>query len=515
MKKIIKNKRPKKDWFRIKKYPHISLQLNYQSRRKIYSYIKDEQNITSHAFSPFIHRKLKVRKFRKEICHDGTRSKLRKPSEKIREIYYSNHLDSVIYSFYSDLLLKKYEDSVKARGINECVTAYRRISLYPNNRKSRNKCNIDFANDVFSYIKNSKTNLVVATFDFKSFFDNLDHKILKKYWRDIIDSGKDLPPDHYNIYRSLTKFSYIEEEELFNEYKDKILVERNPDIIKPKSIDKYKYLKSQRAIAYCLGREIHNIRSKGLIKANKYDKENKLRIKGIPQGSPISAILANIYMVEFDELINDKLISLNGIYRRYSDDMIIICKIEYQDQIQDLLTKAIDQLGLKLKIQEEKTQLFHFLYNAAENRHNCFEYNRKTSKLQNNTNFEYLGFEFDGYYTSLKKSSLANYYRKMKKSFAKSRFYTYHNRTTTKGKVFKNRLYKRFTHIGAKRRRVYQRDEKFTDRFIKTEKYDWGNYLSYAYMAARVIPNNKIKRQTRNHWKIFHQLLDEVENLEK
>lgn len=45
---------------------------------------------------------------------------------------------------------------------------------------------------------------------------------------------------------------------------------------------------------------------------------------GIPQGSPISATLANVYMLEVDKLINDMIFGLGGKYMRYSDDFIII-----------------------------------------------------------------------------------------------------------------------------------------------------------------------------------------------
>mgnify|MGYP006302626087 FL=1 len=91
----------KKDWFRLKRYPHIGMQLEPKDRVWIEPYVKNKEAISKHAFYPFIHRQLKVRKFRKEICHDGTRSELRKPSTKERDIFFSNHLDSNIFSYIS------------------------------------------------------------------------------------------------------------------------------------------------------------------------------------------------------------------------------------------------------------------------------------------------------------------------------------------------------------------------------------------------------------------------------
>jgi hypothetical protein len=45
---------------------------------------------------------------------------------------------------------------------------------------------------------------------------------------------------------------------------------------------------------------------------------------GIPQGSPISDLLANIYLVDFDCEIQSLVSSVGGVYRRYSDDILII-----------------------------------------------------------------------------------------------------------------------------------------------------------------------------------------------
>ena len=214
-------------------------------------------------------------------------------------------------------------------------------------------------------------------------------------------------------------------------------------------------------------------------------------------------------MLDFDKKANDLLKNLGGLYQRYSDDMVAICPIEYEDAIiEHFLTSIKDY---KLEIQISKTQVFHFTYNQLSQRHFCSEKNLNTNKLQENTLFEYLGFQFDGFNTLIKNSSISSYYRKMKRSFARSHFYTYHNRTKTKGKVFKSRLYKKFTFKGAKRRRIYQRHPSKSNVFIKTHIYDWGNFITYANLARDTIPDNKIKGQLKNHWKIFHELMNKIE----
>ena len=513
MKSIIQKELKNKDWFKLKRYPHIGLQLELKDRKWIEPYVKDKNAIASHAFYPFIHRQLKVRKFRKEICHDGTRSSLRKPAFKKRDVFFSNHIDSNIYSYYSELLSIEYEKTIRELEISKCVTAYRKIKLHPHKEKSRYKCNVDFANDVFQFIKfNKGKDLVAITFDIKSFFDNLDHQLLKKNWKRIINSGIDLPPNHYNVFRNITKFSYIEEKSLFNLYKNRIIVVRKPKNFKEITVKKKNYLRNKKAVAYCSKENIDEIRRLKLIKANKYlDEERKeLRIKGIPQGSPISAILANIYMIDFDTKAGKLLNGIDGVYQRYSDDMIAICPIEYEEKIiEHFLTLVKD---LKLEIQISKTQVFHFPFDQKTNRHYCFEKNSNTKKLQNNTLFEYLGFQFDGFNTLIKSSSVANYYRKMNRSFARSRFYTFHNKAITKGQIFKTRLYKKFTHVGSNRRRIYQRHPYKTNVFFKSYKYDWGNFISYANLAKKTIPDNKIGGQLKRHWRKFHELMNKIED---
>ncbi len=395
-------------------------------------------------------------------------------------------------------------------GLSNTVTAYLKIPLDKSTPNSRNKCNIDFANDVFSFISGSNIDLVAITFDVKNFFDTLDHKILKRQWKRVMSHSPNMPDDHYNIYRNITKFSFIEESAIFYHLKDKILIERDK-IVKAKAVDNKRYLRNQRAVAYCDKDGLVDLRDKGLIKANKYlhfkQPSLGLRSKGIPQGSPISAVLANVYMLDFDKSANDYIDSIDGIYHRYSDDMVVVCPINYVNDVINHFHNIIKDA--ELTIQDDKTQIFEFKFDASHLRHNCQQRILKTNTLIDTTNFEYLGFQFDGKYTLLKNSSLSSYYRKMKRGIAVRKFYTRHNKTKTKGEIFRSKLYKRFTHIGASLKRIFTRHATLKDQFILSNKFDWGNFLSYALLAQRILPENKIKHQIRNHWKIFHQTLRE------
>jgi len=498
-----------KDWFRIKSYPHIGLPLKPKDRIWMEKYVKDENKIATHSFSPFLHKALVVRKFRRVVCLDGTRTKLRKPDKKIRQIFYADHLDANVYGYYASILNYNYNQKLKVAGIGDCVTAYRRIPVDAALPKGRNKCNIDFANEVFEFIRNNKTEeLVAITFDVSSFFDNLDHKILKKAWISSMGFDSSMPADHYNVFKNITRFSYIDEKAIFEQYKDQIIVEKGieKEIVKKKVV-KRKYLREKNSVAYCLKGDLKVIRNSGLIRGNKYVQVNEKvcvqRNYGIPQGSPISSVLANIYLLEFDKIIYEYLSVKNGFYRRYSDDMVLLFNNLEVEQVIGFVKEKIQ--NFKLKIQDKKTQIFKF--ERVSDRLECYQWNPSTNQFNHNTVFEYLGFAFDGRNVFLKSSSLAGFYRKMKRHIRRAKYHSKHNKTIHGGEIFKSRLYKRFTFKGASRRRIYKRHPTLTNKWILTLKYDWGNYLSYATMAAKIIPSNKIAHQVKNHWRIFHEEL--------
>lgn len=496
-------------WYKLKRYPHIGLPSTNHSNT--IAYITNMEKVATHSFTPFIHKVISVRRYRKDYNIDGkVKNGGKRVNKKIktRDIHYANHLDSNIYAYYSFLLQEKYECMLENKNLTHVVTAYRKILLNPNltNIKNKKKNNINFADEVFKYIKINSSNkdLIAITFDIKNFFPSLDHDILKRKWCDVLGE-KHLPNDHYNVFKNITKFSYVEEQHLFNLFKDRILVKTNDGRVIAKPIKIIDHLYNKNAIAYCEIKDIHLIRKKGLIRSNKYIVQSgktskQLRVSGICQGSAISATLANIYMLEFDEIIHQEISKLNGIYRRYSDDMVVICSTEYKEKIIKLFADKINDI--KLEIHKDKTQVFHFLNDNG--RLICKqEFNGKLTPYSINRNFEYLGFSFDGENVYLKTSSLAKYYRKMKKGVRRSIFYSKTINNDTKDEIFKKRLYKRYSYIGSKRGMKYRRVDGTTNQWqIDKHAINWGNYITYAKIAHKTMNDySKINSQIKNHWK--------------
>lgn len=82
------------------------------------------------------------------------------------------------------------------------------------------------------------------------------------------------------------------------------------------------------------------------IRAEIWDgKSLKVMDKGIPQGSSISPVLANLFLDELDEVMLKK----GYKYVRYSDDFIVLCKnAQKAEQCLEFTHTALDKLLLKL-----------------------------------------------------------------------------------------------------------------------------------------------------------------------
>lgn len=147
----------------------------------------------------------------------------------------------------------------------------------------------------------------------------------------------------------------------------------------------------------------------------KIDTNNKKQIIGIPQGLPISAVLANIYLFDFDKSIIDNLVIKNDVYyRRYSDDIVIICKVEDIELTKEYIENLIKESKVEISTAKTETFIFDNLeYNKSKQR-------RITSiKINNdgtqsvNSPLIYLGFEFRGFNVVIKSTNLAKFYRRL------------------------------------------------------------------------------------------------------
>ena len=135
---------------------------------------------------------------------------------------------------------------------------------------------------------------------------------------------------------------------------------------------------------------------------------------GIPQGLPISAVLSNLYLLEFDRNIIENLVKKEGIfYRRYSDDIVILCPPKDLERIESYINQLIK--NYEIEVSTEKTDRFLFkkmAYNKiGDKRITAIKLGEEENKID--TPLTYLGFEFRGYNTLIKSTNIAKYYRRL------------------------------------------------------------------------------------------------------
>lgn len=483
-----------KDWFKDRGYPHFTNRTPKPIRNNIERYVSNSRKVASHSFSPLILKEIKQRRYKlsdfkgvKRRSHKKIKKGKTVSNTKVRDILYATHIDAHIFSYYSqEIIAPKYENELsKDKLLSDSITAYRQIKT-DDNLKFKN--NVHFAKDVFDEIK-KRQNCVAVVLDIENFFPSLNHKKLKLAWAKIL-GHKTLPKDHYNIFKAATRFSYVK----LNDLKTKNDHFDEKYLAQLKKEGKYTLFKSIKDL----------IDSDTIIYKNqKKDKTGKL--KGIPQGLPISALLANIYMLEFDKTVISELTKKHNIfYRRYSDDVVFLCKENQVQLIEEFVKGEIKKHKLKISLEKTEKTLFK-IYN---NKLHSFGI-QENGSLKQNIPLNYLGFEFYGYQTLIKSKNLAKYYRRMKQAVRRK-----HKRVEAikekylldEAPIFKRKLYRLFTYKGEKTRKLPSRKTRFINGKAKTEYFDKkfrGNYLRYAYRASDELDAPEIKRQLRNHWKII------------
>lgn len=519
-------------WYKNKGYPHLTNSYNLTvHNRSLEKRIKDKQFVAKYAFFPLFHVNIKSRRYKKveKETLDGSSSSIRThsywkknkkmSSSKIRPLHYANHLDAMIFGYYSELLQKNYEDSMKTYPeLNNAVTAYRKIPTEEN--PDKNKSNIHFAKEVFDEIKSrgEENEVAVLAFDIKSFFSNLNHKKLYEAW--CRNLGKDkLPKDHYNVFRATTNFSFINKDQFRikpprkNRRKSGFDEKRLSFIRNKYGVNAF----FESAKAFREAVQFGEIR----IYKNPFRSKKTGEMVGIPQGLPISATLANIYLKNFDLDILKYIEDIEGFYRRYSDDIIVICNPDQKEQVEQFVLKTIENYDVE--ISQEKTEKFIFKAAELDGKSRFISHKAEGKELQINKPLIYLGFEYYGYQTLIKSANLAKFYRRMiyavrSKAIRAKRIASQY--PGDKPVIFKNQLIRLYTKQDlddkkSPRKRRFKKLEQIETGeyrvFSKLKEYrNSGNYFSYVKRAAEIMEAPEILDQIngKKARKIFHQALE-------
>ncbi|POY40684.1 hypothetical protein C3L50_04075 [Flavobacterium alvei] len=536
------------NWIKAKGYLHLTPNINVISRwREIKLKIENPKFVEEYAFYPLIHSIIKERKYKKidakkfEIRNDKTRAhKLKslktgktESAAKNRPLHYASHFDALIYAYYASLLQTKYEEKLDSHvGLSECVTAYRKLKINPNlpdNAKRNGKSTIHFAKEIFDTIsvRSQNENVAVLAFDIKSFFSSLNHKRLKQIWEEILNI-KTLPKHHLNVFKASTEFSYIllDDLRIYQKTKGK---KAGFDEKKLSQIRKTKGFKC----FFESNQDFRNHIKSGKLKIHKFPFRNKKtkEIMGIPQGLPISAILANMYLYHFDLNILENLVKNKGCYyRRYSDDIIVVCKVEQINEV-----KGFVELQMKeniVEISKDKTETFIFknieFNKKKETRLTSIKINIDGTQTLDSP-LTYLGFEFRGYNTLIKSTNIAKFYRRMKSIIRRRARRTilgiekdpYQHKA-----IFINQIKKLFQTIPKKKdseneniqlvrsRKILVPNVKgeFNFKDAKGNAKKQSNYFSYLKRASKIMNENKIEKQLRKSKHILYSSINKFLN---
>lgn len=412
-----------KPWFRSRGYRHFD---NPVSEAWALAYVANAQNIEQHRFWPFIAYSKSAPRYN---------SSAHKTEEKIRPIAYASHADSQVFAYYSQLIGREYERYVASAGLSESVIGYRALG----------KSNVDLAAEAFDQIERFGPCMALG-FDVSRFFDNIRHEVLKRNWAKTLGEQW-LPKDHYAVFRALTRFA---------------VVDRNA-MLGALGMSEQDYARGRSRVC-----STENFRTSiaPLIRRNDAD-------FGIPQGSPLSALASNLSMIEFDTYVANKVSETGGIYRRYSDDVLIVCGADQASSIEAEVKGALKYIGLELK--DSKTVRCRFT--AAGNQ----------VQTADGSSLPYLGFTFNGRHRLVRSSSLSRHWRRLhSKVHAVERNAIHADEGITE--LFRKDIYERFTHLGAT-----------------------PNFIHYVYRASRTMHSKAIRRQVRRHMGIVDRAIRKAE----
>ena len=202
--------------------------------------------------------------------------------------------------------------------------------------------NIELAMKAFAEIKAFK-HCVAMAFDISKFFDTISHSQLKKGWQNVLECER-LPDDHFAVFKALTRFSTVDRRACLKRL-GLPAAARDKDLKRP---------------PLCSISEFRD-----LIRGDAGGVSNLvvpwIRDYRIPQGTPLSAMAANISMLDFDFAVNDYVQKHGGFYRRYSDDILVVVPVAHRSRATDFVKQALRSMAGGLRLNHDKTLEVEFV----------------------------------------------------------------------------------------------------------------------------------------------------------
>ena len=420
-------------WYSRKPYLHFDVPLGRELAERL---VKDPSKVASHAFYPLLTYNLVTPSIRR-ASSGAERPFVRE--NKTRPISYPAHKDGYIFAYYKACLEKNYESWVDHHGMGKSITAFRSIG----------EDNISLAQQAFDFVATNPDHSIVVS-DVESFFPNISHSLLKNVWACFLEVDR-LPDDHFAVYKATTCFSEVERHKAFNAFRIPLNTQ---------------FAHDQRRI--CTTRQF---RTKIAGKLTRRNPGLADRI-GIPQGSPLSPLLSNMYMANFDLSMYGWVKSIGG---SYCDDILVVAprpSVEIIKRMDKELSSA------RLQRSEKKTH--------------CYS----PRAISSNRPLQYLGFMFDGHNTTVRPSSVHRFHRKLKAAIgaAQHRQHRESGASSMPAPLRKRALYNMYSDSPRRGTKIVAA--------MKNRRYK-GNFTHYLLRAAQRMKSGRIAKQRKRVLKRF------------
>lgn len=426
-------------WFKTRNYQHLDNPVGVSFAEQVTT----SRFASRHSFSPFI-RFWKTTKRYKKVPETNDR----RISCKKRPIMYASHRDSCVFRYFAYRWNQKLESYYQQSHFNSCVIGYRKLG----------KANYDFAAEAYDFAAETRGSIIL-TFDFSDFFGSLDHAHLKQKLKQVLGCAS-LSDDDYAVFKNITKYHYIDR-----------------DCLEPEDSAGDSQAGKKRPPYPRVGQ----LKARGIeIKTNPGKHGNPAI--GIVQGAPISAVLSNIYMIDFDRDMKAFCDRIGGFYRRYSDDILIICHGSREREVHNYLQSLV--VREKLELQDEKFERYDFQGSPRDGAEK---------------GINYLGIHIRNGSVGLREATLARQHRKMRWAIRREKLRAYERAERGEStQIYTNKLRKRFSYLTKKIEGGY-----------RTQR----NFSSYARHCAEVFKHREhITTQIRS----FEKTADrEIRNLKE
>lgn len=398
-----------------RKYKHFDLPL--VDREQAYDFSREDE---PHRFLPLLGFTDLTRRYVRNA------SGCREIKVKERPIRFAGHQDAAYLQAYAVHLNGFYEQALAKDGTSGSVLAYRRGG----------GTNIHHAKALFDEIR-VRGDCTVFAMDISGFFDCLDHTLLRDEVAGLLGVSR-LDGHHATVWKNVTRYSWVETVDL-------------DSLLGSKRNGHGRVCSPADFADHVRGRKF------GLVRTHD-------QTFGIPQGTPVSGLYANIYLRTFDREMVAWCARLGGSYRRYSDDIAVILPLGAKVQnVIATVEKILADFGLAMSVDKTDTADFKggFLFSA--------------------TPIQYLGFTFDGQQTLIRQSSIDAYLGKMRRGIH-AKMIAAKAKNVPSREVFKRESLARYTHLGKRR-----------------------NFLQYAYKAADLMGCPEIRQQVSRHVTWFNR----------